>query len=263
VSETSPSREHILRDSAPSRIADLVTKLDAGSLAVIDAKMQRALAGDREGVRAYVDAYRRLADRVLEAAEGDRAERLPWLRTALMGDAMSAPFSEWVGSLGPGRGTAVAIVQALRSTLPDGGGRPISPPARRKLPGWEVDEADVVRFYSAVAAMLANSETPLQRIRDVLALNRTETAALFGVRRQALEGWERSGVPRERQEKLARIGAIVDLLSAQLKADRIPAVARRPAPAYGERSLLEAIAADDEAVVLERLGAGFDWASGA
>ena len=147
-------------------------------------------------------------------------------------------------------------------TLPDGGRR-ISAPARRRLPTWDLAEGDVVRFYSAVAAMLASSEAPLQRIRDVLSLNRTEAATLFGVRRQALEGWERAGVPRERQAKLATIGAIVDLLTAQLKADRIPAVARRPAPAYGERSILEAIAVGDEGRVLERLRAGFDWASGA
>jgi hypothetical protein len=43
----------------------------------------------------------------------------------------------------------------------------------------------------------------------------------------------------------------------------VPAVVRRPAPAYGDRSILEAIAAGDEAQVLDRLRAGFDWASGA
>jgi len=254
--------QHLLRDTAPSRIADAVAKLDDGSLAEIDASLPRALAGDREQVRAYVNAYKRLTDLVLELAEADRPDRMPWLRTALWGEAMSAPFGEWVGSFEPGRGTAVAIVQTLRATLPDGG-RPISPPARRRLPSWDLGEGDVVRFYGAVAAMLASSEAPLQRIRDVLSLNRTEAAALFGVRRQALEGWERAGVPSERQAKLATIAAIVDLLTAQLKADRIPAVARRPAPAYGERSILEAIAAGDEALVLERLRAGFDWASGA
>lgn len=253
--------EHLLRDTAPSRVADAVVKLDDGSLATIDASLPGALAGDREQVRAYVDAYKRLVDRVLEEVEDDRRDPPPLLRTALWGEAMSAPFSEWVGSLEPGRGTAVAIVQILRSTLPDGG-KPISPPARRKLPTWEIDEGDVVRFYRAVAALLEASEHPLQRIRGTFDLNRTEAAVLFGVRRQALEGWERSGIPSERQTKLATIGAIADLLEARLKADRIAATVRRPAPAYGNRSILEAIAADDEARVLEELRAGFDWASG-
>jgi hypothetical protein len=252
----------ILDETAPSRVADAVARLDDGSLVVIEAKLPGALAGDSEQVRAYVDAYKRLADRVLEGAEVERPDRLPWLRTVLWGEAMNAPFSEWVGSLGPARGTAVAIIQALRSTLPEGG-RPISAPARRKVPSWDLRAVDVVRFYRAVAAMLEGSELPLERIRDVLGLNRTEAAALFGVRRQALEGWERAGVPRERQAKLATIGAIVDLLDARLKADRVPAVVRRPAPAYGDRSILEAIAAGDEAQVLDHLRAGFDWASGA
>lgn len=254
--------QDLLRDTAPSRIADIVARLDDGNLAAIEASLPQALAGDREQVRAYVDAYKGLADRVLELVEADRPTRLPWLRTALWGEAMSAPFGEWVGSFEPGRGTAVAIVQTLRATLPDGG-RPISPPARRRLPNWNLGEGDVVRFYRAVAAMLESSERPLERIREAFSLNRTEAAAMFGVRRQALEGWERSGVPSERQGKLATIEAIADLLEARLKADRIPAVVRRPAPAYGDRSILEAIAAGGEAEVLEQLRAGFDWASGA
>jgi DNA-binding XRE family transcriptional regulator len=251
--------ERILDETAPSRIADAVAKLDDGSMVGIEASLPRALAGDREQVRAYIDAYTRLADRVLAAIEVDSSGRQPWLRMVLLGEATSAPFSHWVGSLEPGRGTAVAMVQILRSTLP-GGGRPISPPARRRLPKWEIGEGDVVRFYRAVAAMLGSSEHPLERIRDTFGLNRTEAAALFGVRRQALEGWERAGVPSRRQAKLATIGVIADLLEARLRDDRIPGVVRRQAPAYSERSILEAIAGGDEELVLERLREGFDWA---
>jgi hypothetical protein len=256
----------ILSETAPGRVADLVVKLDGEeNLLTIEASLPKALAGDREQVRVYVDAYTRLADRMLEAVEESttaRAASFPWIRTVLRGEAMSAPFSQWVGSLDGGRGTAVAMVQILRSTLPDAG-KPVSPPAHRKTPAWNLDEADVVRFYRAVAAALEGAESPLGRIRDVLSLNRTEAAALFGVRRQALEGWERNGVPSDRQTKLADIGAIADLLSVQLKADRVAAVARRPAPAYGGRSILEAVAAGDEGPVLDQLRAGFDWTSGA
>jgi DNA-binding XRE family transcriptional regulator len=105
------------------------------------------------------------------------------------------------------------------------------------------------------------TETPLDRIAAALSLNRTELARLFGVRRQAIEQWEMRGTPGERQEKLATIGAIVDLLSAKLKRDRIPGVVRRTASAYGGRSILDAIAAGDEESVLDELRDAFDWAT--
>jgi DNA-binding XRE family transcriptional regulator len=105
--------------------------------------------------------------------------------------------------------------------------------------------------------------TPLERIRAALGLNRTELAALFGVRRQALDHWAANGVPAKRQEKLATVAGIVDLLSAKLKGDRIPGVVRRPSPAYGGRSALDAIAADDQELVLAELRDAFDWAAAA
>lgn len=104
---------------------------------------------------------------------------------------------------------------------------------------------------------------PVMRICTVLGLNRTELARLFGVRRQAVDQWGVHGVPADRQEKLATLGAIADLLEAKLKPDRIPGVVRRAAPAYGERSLLEAIADGDQDAVLDELRDAFEWASAA
>jgi DNA-binding XRE family transcriptional regulator len=106
-------------------------------------------------------------------------------------------------------------------------------------------------------------ETPLDHIAAVLSLTRTELARLFGVRRQALDQWEHRGLPSARQEKLATMGAIADLLAAKLKRERIPGVARRSASAYGGRSLLEAIADGDEELVLAELRDTFDWATAA
>lgn len=104
---------------------------------------------------------------------------------------------------------------------------------------------------------------PLEHIRVTLGLNRTELAALFGVRRQAVDQWSSNGVPAERQEKLATLGAIADLLAAKLKADRVPGVVRRPSPAYGDRSILAAIADDDQDAALAELRDAFDWAAAA
>jgi transcriptional regulator with XRE-family HTH domain len=95
------------------------------------------------------------------------------------------------------------------------------------------------------------------------SLTRTELARLFGVRRQALDQWESRGLPSVRQEKLATLGAIADLLTAKLKRDRIPGIARRSTPAYGGRSLLDAIADGDEELVLSELRDAFDWSTAA
>jgi hypothetical protein len=286
---------NLLCETAPSRVADAAVRLAGEEVEAIEANLPGALAGNREHVRLYVLAYERLSERMLEAVEGacpslvscsEEHRRImvvhhhdehhqvklpargyecrraaPWAKAVLWGEAMNAPFTYWVGSLDSGRGTAVAMVSLLRQTLP--GGKPLSPPSKRLLPSWSLDDADIVRFYRAVTEVLGGAELPLERIREVFALNRTGAAELFGVRRQALEGWERNGVPAERQAKLASIGAIADLLSVQLKADRVPAVVRRPAPAYGDRSILEAIAASEEEQVLEALRSGFDWASAA
>ena len=153
------------------------------------------------------------------------------------------------------------MIEMLRATRPDS--RPLSRPAKRRLPTWQIDEADVMRFRRAVLDAIESAELPLERVRNVMGLNQTELAALFGVRRQALDSWQLKGIPAERQARLATIGAIADLLSTQLKADRIPAVVRRPAPAYGDRSILEAIAAGAEADVLAALRDGFDWSRNA
>jgi hypothetical protein len=56
---------------------------------------------------------------------------------------------------------------------------------------------------------------------------------------------------------------IADLLAARLRRDRIPDVVRRPAPAYGGRSILQAIGDGDEELVLDELREAFDWAPGA
>lgn len=277
--------DRLLTASPPKQIADAMAKIAKEAVDEIDRSLPGALAGDSSQVRVYVDACRVLTDKALEAVEtarpdllafdqqhrvllviqakstGSRSQErdIPWMKSMLAGEAMNAPFSQWVGRFGAGRGTAVAIVALLREALPDT--KPLSVPARRCLPTWEVGDTDVVRFYRAVSESLESSESPLKRLRSVLGLSRTDLAGLFGVKRQALERWGTHGVPAERQGKLATLGAIADLLTTQLKSDRIPGVVRRTAAAYGGRSILEAIAAGDEEAVLAELRDAFDWAS--
>ena len=108
-----------------------------------------------------------------------------------------------------------------------------------------------------------DAENPLRRIIDAFALSKTDAAKLFGVSRQAVDGWLAAGLPAERQEKVATLLALCDLLQRKLKADRLPGVARRPADAYGGRTMLELIAADRHGELLQSVRDSFDWQTAA
>lgn len=282
---TAELADRVLSQSATSRVSSAAVRLAGSAVQEIDASLPRALAGQRIQLREYVTAYRELTGRVLEAVgearpdlltldgrhrvvvavevkkRGHRPKTVSWVKAALEHEAMSVPFSDWVGTFGPGKGTAIAVVALLRATLP--GTDPLAVPRDRRLPGWPLDEQEVMRFYRAVADEISRTGSPLEHIAGTLGLTQTELARLFGVRRQALDQWAVRGVPAERQEKLATLGEIADLLTVRLKRDRIPGVVRRAAPSYGGRSLLEAIADGQETLVLAELRDAFDWASAA
>lgn len=275
----------VLSARAPQRVADAAEKIAGQALREIESSVPDALAGKRAQVHAYVEAYRLLGSRMLDTVGRARPDLLVfdesdnlllmaemkdfkrrdrsvlWLKAALDQEAMSAPFSQWVGTFGVGRGTAVALVARLRSML--AGTEPLVAPRERHLPTWTLSNEDAVRFYRAVGDELARVQTPLHRIASALGVSRTELARLLGVTRQAIEQWELRGVPGERQEKLATLDAIVDLLTVRLKPDRIPGAVRRPAAAYGGRSMLQAIADGDQQMVLEELREAFDWSAAA
>ena len=249
----------LLSASQPHVVGREVERIAGDLVEALDAAMPVALAAQPEDVRAYLDAYRELTDRILAVLWTD--ERPAWLTAALQQQAMSMPFTDWVGTYGPGKGAAIALVGAIRSLLPHA--KPLPHPTRRKVPSWVIDGDDAVRFYRAVVNELERGTSPLDQIASAWQLNRTELARLFGVRRQALDKWDAAGVPGVRQSKAATLGAIADVLARRLKGDRIAATVRRPAPAYGGRSIIDAIAAGDEELVLEELRQAFDWSSAA
>ena len=53
----------------------------------------------------------------------------------------------------------------------------------------------------------------------VFELSKSELGRLFGVTRQAIDGWRVGGVPADRQEKLASMLALADLLERKLIVD--------------------------------------------
>jgi hypothetical protein len=61
--------------------------------------------------------------------------------------------------------------------------------------------------------------------------------------------------------RVTTVAAICDLLGHQLKPERIPGVARRPADAYGGLSMLAMIERCREDELLRKIRRSFDWAS--
>jgi hypothetical protein len=101
----------------------------------------------------------------------------------------------------------------------------------------------------------------LSTIEEPLGLSKTELGRLFGVTRQAIDGWHEQGVPAARQAKAATVAATVDLLARRLKPERLPGIVRRPARAYGGLTVLEMIARDRHEELLAITRRSFDWAS--
>lgn len=65
------------------------------------------------------------------------------------------------------------------------------------------------------------------------------------------------------EQRFAALNAAVELLDAKLKPGRLARVARRPAPAYGDRSMLDAVSAGDHEKVLAAARESFAWDRGA
>lgn len=178
-----------------------------------------------------------------------------------------APCSGWVARVGLGRGIALRLLAEVREEVP--GSIPLVPKAglgAHWAPGDAVRTA--VRLIERALGEQpeedgrpAGSAALLKRAMELFELDRTELAKLFGVRRQAVEQWERRGVPAERRAKLATTVAIGELLAQKLRPALLPGVARRPAPAYQGRTMLEMIGQDRDDELLEDVRGSFDWAT--
>ncbi len=95
-------------------------------------------------------------------------------------------------------------------------------------------------FATELDQRVARSQ--LGRVLAVWQLSQAQAGELFGVSRQAVSKWLRSGVPAGRISAVADLAAATDLLARYLQRDRIPAVVRRPADALGGRSLVDLVA---------------------
>jgi hypothetical protein len=263
------------------RVRRALRELDGGELLpALGAELERALKGSDEATRQYVRCYHALTLRVLDEAHRARPDVV--VRTAdghlafidvkgtprrapveaLETASAEAPFGPWTARFPLEEAVALDLASRVRQLI---GLRALDlTPADPSL-GEVVDDLTARRFLRRVRFHLnhPDEEHPLRRLMDAFELSKTELASLFGVRRQAVDQWLERGVPSERQEKVQTLIAICDLLERKLKPGRLAGVARRPADAYGAKTMLELIAANRHRELLELVRESFDWASAA
>jgi hypothetical protein len=266
----------VLTLKRPALAAERLDEMAGDLIGELDDVVPRAVRGSAAGATAYVQVWRELAARLLELAHReypdavavsgsgsgfmltDVTDSSTALAARLLDHlALQAPFSPWVARYGPGRGVAVFLLDEIRRLVPD-----LEPMSHRgtALPHWDLSPDAFARFSHNVWIEIAQQTPPLARIQAVLRLSDTELAGLFGVRRQAAAQWLQEGLPPARLPKALAVLQVVDLFERNLQPDRIPAVARTPAPAYGGSTMLEMIERDRHAELLELTRASFDWA---
>ena len=219
--------------------------LDRTAVEAVLAPLPSAVRGDEAAARRYARSWRRLVRDVV----GDHD--VPAAAVAVLDQlALTAPFA-------PG-GPIDALVSAASGIID---GVPLSPIDAD--PATLPDPLGYHRFSRVVLLEVSGAGTGLERLMAAWQLSITDLARLFGVARQAVQQWLDDGVPPARQPKLATILATADLLDRNLLSDRVPAVVRTPARAYGHRSILQAIADDDHDVVRDAVERSFSWATSA
>jgi len=265
------------------RVRRALVELDGGELLpALGAQLERALEGSDEATRQYVRCYHVLTLRVLDEAHRARpdvmvrtgdghlalvdvkgtARRAPV--AALETASAEAPFGPWTVRFPLEEAVALDLTNRVRQLI---GLRALDlAPADPGLGEVvDVDDLTALLFLRRVRFYLNHPDEkhPLRRLIDAFELSKTELASLFGVRRQAVDQWLERGVPSERQEKVQTLIAICDLLERKLKPGRLAGIARRPADAYGDKTMLELIAADQHRELLALVRDSFDWSTAA
>jgi hypothetical protein len=211
---------------------------------VVLAELPAALSGDEDAARRYAHAWHELVREILAtrpdapAAAGDVLDHV----------ALTAPFATG-GPLRALMSAAAGIMPSMTRSAP--------PTVRLDLP----DAPDYQRFARVVLQELSGEGTGVERLMASWQLTITDVARLFGVARQAVQQWLGQGVPPSRQPKLTAVLRAAELLERNLQPERIPAIVRAPADAYGSRSILQTIADDEQDQLLDAIERSFDWSA--
>jgi hypothetical protein len=109
-----------------------------------------------------------------------------------------------------------------------------------------IDSADDSWIRALVDALDREvRRAPLERLLSLWDLSNAAAGRLFGVSRQAFSKWLVAGPPADRADDVAAVDDITTLLNRYVKRERIPAVVRRRAETFGERSMVEMLEAGE------------------
>jgi len=208
----------------------------------VERALPRALRGEAAAARRYTAAWRGLVRALLASSDAAAAAA-----DVLDHLALTAPFHP-DGPINALLSAAAGIISGMHPSAVS------SPPAPLPAP------LEYERFAVAVLHELSGPSSDLARLLAGWQLSISDVARFFGVSRQAVQQWLDSGVPPARQPKLLQIIRIGDLLERNLEPQRIPAIVRSDAAAYGGRSMLEMIADDRHDELVESVERSFDWA---
>lgn len=227
----------------------------------IDATLAEAVQGDRLAARSYATTYVDLVDFVSARLPGDPHERR-WLARLARREAVSLPFRSCLVEDHAGLSLVLTLMSDIRHMSP-GAPELIWPQESRTrlYSHFEIDDRSVQEFERVVDRVVDGSVSPLEEVIDSFDLSYTDAGRLFGVTRQAVSQWLVEGIPAYRQAKVTTVAQVASLLRHYLVPERIPGIARKPADAYGGRSMLDMIESDDQLELLELTRHSFDWAS--
>ena len=200
------------------------------------------------------DSYVDMAVQWLSNLQTLRPEALPprfFLYEQLRKDTDILP---WVIPSADGLGVATVLVDHLR-------GIAAGLPQEFVRPRDDIDEYYFSRFSKALAQAQQQMEysQPLRRAMDTLGLSKSDAAHLMGVSRQAVDKWLVSGPPAERSPKIGAIAELAEILRYRLLPGLPAKVVRRPAEAYGGRTMLDLIANDEHEWLLQTTKDSFDF----
>ncbi len=246
-------------------------------IAQVEQSVPDAVLGRPQAVSRYVTACRGIAQWLFGAVHGllpdavvpvaddwvlaDRNLRAVSFTSDLVANwAVAAPFSDQVTRFGSGHGVALFLTDAVRRTVPGLNAFDV-PGGTTGLANADLPRGAFVRFARCVWLDATEGVDPLERLMTLLDLTTTDLGRLFGVKRQAVEQWQTKGVPPVRRAKLVVLEQVADVLERYLQPERIPGIARREVDAYGGRSMLDMIAADEHEALLDQVRASFDFAS--
>lgn len=247
-----------MRGSSGVVLAIVETELGAWA-STLEAVTSAALGGDLLAIRTYATTYRDLV-RFVHLQLDPKLEHPEASRVALREATVAPMRSRTPHGKGIGVGIALWVVSVIRDVLPNDD--PLLMPT-----GWphalrqDLDREKVELFDRLVDTIVDRELAgfPLDEIQAVFDLNATELAGLFGVERQAISQWRERGTPPARRAKVTTVAEVATILRQRLRPGSVPGVVRKPADAYGHRSMLEMIAQDDQDDLLAITKRSFDW----